>query len=149
MEYIKKNKGVIIFLLILIIFTISVVIINKNREIKQQGNSVNDIKYEANTIVPMYVNEEEMARKYYSDYMYLISSNSKFAYELLDDDYKLEKYPTYNEFYNYIKGKKYGSLKEYAASRVNNKKAFYVIDSLGNELIFIEDGVMNYKVKLR
>ena len=154
MDKIKKYKSTIIFLLVLFTFVIGIIIIDKLTNKKQIGKyGIKDIKYAANSIIPMYVSEEEIARKYLADYTHLAFTDTKLAYELLDDDYRNNNFSTYKEYSNYIEElintNKYNiSLISYRVMVEDNNKVFYINDNYGNTYIFKEKGVMNYKVSL-
>jgi len=149
-DFIIKNKGTIYFLLILILFTFGVLFIDR-KNLKSNNYSLKDItKYEVNSVVPVYVSKEEMANKYLIDFLYIASTSPIEAYKLLDDDFKNEKFLTYEDYEKYIKSLVKESKKalEYAVSTKNNKRVYYVKDNVGNEYEFIENSIMDYKVAI-
>ena len=87
-DYIKEHKSLIIIITILIaaFILIGVLIFNGNED--QNYNRKYDeskTKYKINEVVPIYVNQEQMAKKYLSEYVNLI------VFDEEKDNYKIRK----------------------------------------------------------
>ena len=86
-DYIKEHKSLIIIITILIaaFILIGVLIFNGNED--QNYNRKYDeskTKYKINEVVPIYVNQEQMAKKYLSEYVNLIVFDEEKAFELTE-----------------------------------------------------------------
>ena len=152
-----KNKKIIIVCLIMIIAVLGSYNISNNREylkkepLKYENNDIE--KYEANTYIPIYVTESDIANKYLNDYKNIILSDISYAYDLLNNEYKNSKFETLNKFTEYINRKINISfynltVKEYSVFKQNGSKFYYIIASNEDKYIFKELSIMNYEVYL-
>lgn len=101
------------------------------------------------------ITEEELIRKYISNYKTNMKYNTKKAYELLDSNYKKERFNNeYNQYVEYIEENKTNInnslLSEYKKiENYNNDFNIYVcIDNNQNYYIFKETATMDYTVML-
>lgn len=98
------------------------------------------------------VTDRMMAESYLEDYANIIMNDRKRSYEMLEEEYKQQRFLTLTEYENYINNaqKDYEmiSLKEYATSVEKNNKIYTCKDQYGNTYIFKEKGIMEYDVQL-
>lgn len=98
------------------------------------------------------VTDRMMAESYLEDYATIIMKDRKKSYEMLDEEYKQQRFLTLAEYENYINNanKDYEmiSLKEYAISVEKDNKIYTCKDQYGNTYIFKEKGIMEYDVQL-
>lgn len=109
--------------------------------------------YEVNEIVPIYVTEEGLAKKYLSDYYNLLNFDIEKAYELLHYESR-NIYPTIDSFKNKVNSMKInniinGKMTKYSYVYEDKHKRMYVIDSNGNTFIFVENSIMDYQVIIK
>ena len=109
--------------------------------------------YEVNEVIPVTVDDEQMARTYLVEYVSLMINDPEKAYELLDEEYKEKRYPTYESFKSYrdlIINNRFVSatLDRYDIKVYGGYKVFDVIDAAGNNFLFKQSSIMNYKVLL-
>lgn len=104
-------------------------------------------KYTINNIT-----DEIMARYYLYDYGNTVRRNIEKAYDLLDEEYKKEKYPSLEKYKEYIENsdKRYEllELKNYSVKEYENYIKFICKDQYGDTYIFEDSGIMNYTLKL-
>lgn len=156
MERLKENKSSIIFVAILVLIVFVVYQFTKttpdDEEFYKADNSYYH-NYAINEVVPVYVNEQHMAKKYLSDYVDLMINHPKEAYKLLTTTSKKKFNSDYKEYEAYISkmlSKKFikANVSKYAVSSKKDKKYFIIEDIEGNKFKFIEKSIMNYQVEL-
>lgn len=157
MEHLYKNKKIIFICigLILITFIIYLFVINKEEVLNESNTeNYNYLKnYSSNEYVPVYVTEEDMAKKYLNDYKNNILTDIEEAYNSLNKEYRekrfgnLEKYKEYiNDF---ISLSTYSmEVDKYSISSIGGDKVFNIYDKSGNQYIIREKSIMNYEVYL-
>ena len=157
MNNIIENKKTLIFCVILILVTGVIIEFINNKE-KIFGNPVIYEeyvidKYEANTYIPVYVTETDMASKYLNDFKYLLMNNLEEAYNVINDSYKEVKYANYEDFEKKIINE-YSvafytmSVEKYSVLNRNGYKFYYIYDKRGDLYIFKEISIMDYEVYL-
>lgn len=114
--------------------------------------SIPDRRRQVNEYKNATVSDEEMAKKYFNAFILIIFENPQGSYNLIEEDYKEMKYPSYKSYESYLKTitKDFSvlpSVSKYKKDVINNKSAYVVLDSNENEYKFIIDGVMKYKVE--
>lgn len=154
-DYIKEHKKLIIIIAILLIIfvIIGILIFNDSSDNNYTHNYDEDkTKYKINEVVPIYTDQEQMAKKYLSEYVNYLVFDEEKAFELLDESYK-ERYFSgdYNAFIQYIsaiKTKRFVQAKAvgYDVKNVDGKTYFYVKDADGNEFLFKQTSIRNYSV---
>lgn len=148
-----KNKNpikIVIIAIVAIILFVSIYFIinhfNKNNE-----NRIDYIEnYEINEFIPTYISDEDMARIYLNDYVHTLFTDTEFAYNLLDEEYKNKKFGSYESFQNYVNSlpeSGYNLLKYYKKDK-KGYTIFGVYDKNDNLFIFKTKGVMQYSVYL-
>lgn len=157
MEHLYKNKKIIFICigLILITFIIYLFVINKEEVLNESNTeNYNYLKnYSSNEYVPVYVTEEDMAKKYLNDYKNNILTDIEEAYNSLNKVYRekrfgnLEKYKEYiNDF---ISLSTYSmEVDKYSISSIGGDKVFNIYDKSSNQYIIREKSIMNYEVYL-
>ena len=154
-DFWDKYKGLMIGLIILAFFTLIVYKINTNTK---GGNTTridsNYLKnYEINEVIPLYVSEEDIAKKYLSEYVNLLIYHREEAFKLVNSDTLVEKFDSFNDFDKYVDDLMTDSfirctVKSYAYDIIDGVKAMHVIDADDNVFIFKEESLMNYTVEL-
>ena len=126
-------------------------ILNKEDEFEfKQDYTVE--KYDINEVIPIYITEEDLAKKYLAEYANLLNNDPEKAYDLLSDESRI-KYGTLSDFKKYIvelqtNGFVKSKVVKYVYSTTNNKKCMNIVDSAGNKYVFIIDSLMEYKVTI-
>lgn len=153
----KYDDGVIKILRFIIIIEIVIIavlsiiaIINSDKKIYQK-NFLEDKK--VNEIIPVYPNDELMAKKYFADFVNLALNSPEVAYNYVADYYKEKVYPTYEQFEKNInkdttEAFKSASIASYKVTEKTDYKVFYIKDTSGHEYLIKENGIMNYKIYL-
>ena len=147
----KNNpiKNLIIFVAILVVFSVSYILIDKLTE-KEIEEEVYLKNYEVNEYIPTYVSDEDMAKIYLNDYIYKMYSNQEEAYNLLDEEYRNKKFGSLENYTNYVYSLQYSSytLSKYYKQEKDGYIIFGVYDTNNNLFIFKTKGVLQYKVYL-
>ena len=158
MDKLKENyKPALVVICIILIPVIIALILKKDdtnsERVKKESMEIKN--YAINEVIPVYINDESLVKKYYSDYMDLIINEPKKAFALLDDESLMEKFDSYNAFQKYVntlkstKGFYDVTVRNYANELVDGKRCYYVIDSIGKEYVFVEKAIMDYTVIVR
>ena len=149
-----KNKpevrNIIIFVAIIAVFSLAYIIIDKVTN-KEEGNYEEYLKnYEVNEYIPVYISDDEMVKIYLNDYVYTMYSDIEKAYNLLDEDYRTQKFGDITNYQNYVNSLTYSTytLDSYYIDSKEGYKIFGVYDTNGNVFIFKTKGVMQYTVYL-
>ena len=148
----NKNK-LLIWSIVIIVFGLIIYLLfpkSNNYELNTRGEYFHD--YKENEVQNIIVSLEEVAERYLSDLVNDCIYFDKDVYEKLDDE-MLMKYPTYEEFKEYLNKLKTvkflnAKVKSYSRILVGNKNAILVIDSDNNEITFIEESINNVKVRI-
>lgn len=159
MENLLKNKKIIfvciiLLLIVFVIYIFSINSANNDELVETNRDNYNYLeKYSSNQYVPVYVTEEDMAKKYLNDYKNNILNNLEDAYNSLNYEYKQAKFGSLDKFKEYIN--EYISLAtysmevdKYSVSSIDGNKIFNVYDENGYQYIFKEISIMNYEVYL-
>lgn len=151
MKEFKFKDVLIIVLIILIVASIIYLpkILNKNKsDFDYQKIEVKEI-YKANEIIPLYVNDEQMAKIYLRDYINNLINDMNGSYDLLDKNYRDERFGNINDYKSFIDSLKisYDSqVKRFAVYTSSIYKFYDVYDQDNNRFIFKTNGVMQYNV---
>ncbi len=142
-------KNIVIIVIILLIFSGTYVLL-KNFTNKKENQDIYLKNYKVNEYINTYITDEEMARIYLNDYIRNMKYNIDKAYDLLDDEYKKEKFGNIENYKKYVNNLKYNSytLARYYKQERNDTIIFGVYDNNDNLFIFKTNGVMQYKVYL-
>ena len=157
MKTFEENKWLIGLGVGLIAFTLVVIWLLGEKPISEEMSSIPEKSYlrnyQVNEVVPTVVDEEQMAKTYLAEYVSLIFNNPKLAYDMLDEEYRIKAYPTYESFTKYIKlleNDKFGqaALLKYEVKMDGDYKVYNLYDIANNNFIFRESSIMNYTVLL-
>ena len=117
----------------------------KEEEIVIQKNSYNE------TYI-MQITDYQICLELFNDYKNTIENNPEKAYELLDQEYKIKRFGTlenYLKYINSIKDKLSNAiLKEYSIQNGEANNQYICVDQIGNYYIFEQNEMMNYTLKL-
>lgn len=113
------------------------------QEIKNNGN--NEFNY-------INMSEEQICREYYDRFSKLELENTQEAYELLDNEYKNERFPTLNEYKEYVNENKdiieNGVLSKYSVDYKDDYTEYVLVDIYDNTYTLQATSVMKYTIKL-
>ena len=156
MDNLKENKKIIIICLVIVGFSIGIYFIYDNKEYFGDYVEYKDYdidRYEANTYIPVYITEKDMANKYLNDYKNIILTDINKAYDILNNDYSVRKFDNFDNFSKYVDSIKIPSfyklsVKEYSVFNKNGYKFYYIVASNNELYIFKEKSIMDYEVYL-
>lgn len=102
--------------------------------------------YEINEYHSLSISDQEMCEKYLNNYLYILSTDARLSYNLLDPKYRESKFGNIDNFIKYIEERynTYTTIDKYYVGQ----DIYYIFDKNGNEFIFSTKGVMSYKVFL-
>lgn len=154
MEFIKENKKTLIICSLILLFGLLIAylvdkdVFNNNEDSNNREYLKN---YQVNEIIPINMNEEQIARKYLAEYVKLIIVDPELAYDLLEPEYREERFNNINKFKDYfanLLSDRFidGNVKELNVTSKGSYKQFYIVDSNDNTFIFNEYSIMQYKV---
>lgn len=92
--------------------------------------------------------DEAIAKKYFNYFQYYIKSNPKKIYDILNEEYKKIKFPTYKDFENYAKAYVNVKINKYKINDRNTYNEVICIDDIGRYVCFKEVSVMQFKITL-
>lgn len=153
----KSNEYLKYILIVLIVVGIPLLIVFLTRKDDDSNQIINRVQYELknysiNEVIPVYITDEELIKKYYSEYISLVINNPEKAFALLDDETLMNKFDNFKSFEKYFNELKKSNdfyiavVRNYAIERYDGKNYYYVVDSIGNKYTFIESSIMNYQV---
>lgn len=156
MENILKNKKIIFICigLLLVTFIIYLFTINDNDILNETIEDYTYLKnYSSNEYVPVYVTEEDMAKKYLNDYKNNILNDVEEAYNSLNKEYREKRFGSLDKYKEYINDfitmSTYSmEVDKYSVSSMSGDKVFNIYDKSGNQYIIREKSIMNYEVYL-
>lgn len=120
----------------------------QTKDIKISENSIEKNDY--NQFKYKNISENQIPKYYLNNYIKLIKSNTKLAYNLLDKNYKQKRFPTFNEFNTYTQTKEYmqATISKYKIIKKDDYTIYVCEDTYGNLYIFKETALMDYTVQL-
>ena len=156
MENILKNKKIILVCIVLLLVTILIYLfsINRNNVLNETVEDYTYLKnYSSNEYVPVYVTEEDMAKKYLNDYKNNILNDLEEAYNSLNKDYRDKRFGSLDKYKEYVNNSISIStysmeVDKYSVSSMSGDKVFNIYDKSGNQYIIREKSIMNYEVYL-
>lgn len=105
-----------------------------------------------NTFEFLTVTDEQMSRIYLSEFTKLELENAKQAYELLEENYKKERFPDLKDYQEYLEENesiiKESILAKYSVAHFDDYAQYVLIDNFENSYTLDVTSVMNYKIKL-
>ena len=98
------------------------------------------------------INIEKVCQIYLENFWKLELNDSEKAYNLLDSEYREEKFSNLNDFEQYINENKEEienlTVKDCTINYTDSYTKYYVLDSDNNSYIIKEDSIMNYVILL-
>ena len=156
MENIIKNKRIIFICigLLLVTFIIYLFTIKDKDILNETTEDYTYLKnYSSNEYVPVYVTEEDMAKKYLNDYKNNILNDVEEAYNSLNKEYREKRFGSLDKYKEYVNNfitiSTYSmEVDKYSVSSMSGDKVFNIYDKSGNQYIIREKSIMNYEVYL-
>ena len=136
-------------IVVVIVLALAIVLVNNKKNNSNQ--KIPALKnYKVNEYIPTYVTDNDMAKIYLNDYVYKLIENRQDAYNLLDDDYKNLKFPTFESFNEYIMTLDLANIEidKFYKNKIGDYIIFGVYDKDNNFYAFKTHGVMQYSVYL-
>ena len=126
---------------------------NENMTKEQMNISSDEIESTGyNNYIEVDATDSYIVSEYFSDYKAKMLNDTQEAYNLLESNYRKNKYGDLNSFKDYIAKNKnsieYASIKSYQANTYGNQKEYVCIDNNGKYYIFLEDSAQKYTVFL-
>ena len=110
-----------------------------------EENEYNKFKY--NTVP-----DERVIVEYFNKLKKQLLLNPKVIYPLLEDEYKNTKFSSETEFVQYINKNIEDfsniEIQSYKTNDFDDYKEYVCLDQFGNEYVFIENAIFDYKIKL-
>ena len=110
------------------------------------------VKKEYNTFNYSNISNERVSQEYFNEFKQLMQNNSAEAYELLDEEYRNERFGSLEAFQTYLNNNKNEIertiLSKYLVNNYENYTEYVCYDNYGNFLIFDATAVKKYTVKL-
>ena len=124
-------------------------------DIKKLSDNINLNSIEPQTynlFVYREISDSELCNYYLEDYIYNVTTNIENAYNLLDEEYRVNRFGSLDTFRIYINESldriKNIKLQEYAIIKYPNYKQYVCIDTEGNNYLFRETAIMEYTLLL-
>ena len=96
--------------------------------------------------------DEDIVNAFFEIYRYTALYNTRFAFGLLDEDFRAQRFGSLGEFETFAQNNtdriRNARISRFAASETEAGRRFSVIDQNGNSYIFIETGAMQFTVIL-
>lgn len=128
---------------------------NYNPNMNEKDIKINEEEIKANGynhFVMVKATDEYIVSQYFSEYKVKMLNNPESAYQLLNEEYRKEKYNSVEEFNKYIydnKNKiKMAEIDKYQTTEFDGKKEYICLDKDGKYYIFIPESLTKYKVIL-
>lgn len=120
--------------------------INLNTNIQEIQNDGSN-SFEAETVT-----SEQMCRIYLEHFTQLELNNIEEAYNLIDEEYRKERFPTIQEYQEYVEGYREviqtGVLYQYSADYKDDYTEYILVDNYGTSYTVRETSIMNYTIML-
>lgn len=98
------------------------------------------------------ISDLEMCKYYLEHYIYNVTSNVENAYNLLDEQYRTNRFGNIEVYRAYVNSNldkiKNAQLKEYTVTKYEDYKQYVCIDNNGNYYLFRETAIMDYTLLL-
>lgn len=158
MNDLMKNKKIIFVCILIIVlvvggyYLVNLYKINTSEVVFEEPDE--EIKsYEANEYIPIYMTQEEVMKKYLTDFKNTMLTDPESAYYLLNEEYRNFKYDNIEDFVSYVNEIKSVALYQltvdkYDVKNINGNKIFDIVGTDGNRYIIKELSIMNYEVYL-
>ena len=150
-----KNKKTIIIcvLLIVLVFVIYILSLNKMGEEYNTEDYKYLKNYGSNEIVPVYVTQEDIVKKYINEYKNNMLYDIEEAYNSLNASYRAKRFSNLEGYKNYVNDIMSLStlsmeVDKYSVTTIGSNKIFNVYDKNGFQYIIKEKSIMNYEIYL-
>ena len=157
----KKIETLIISSTIIIIIILGLAIMILKNSIKELQKTTsynstairNEIDLNANNrVTNQLISDREMCNLYFNNYKNLLLNSPKQAYDLLEPEYKVKRFPHYEQFEKYVKEKEdhlnSSTLKEYFRKNYDDYDLYTIKDTFDVIYVFKETAVQEYTVQL-
>ena len=128
---------------------------NYSKDMSKEDINVKEDEIEANNYnshIKVEASEAYIVSQYFSEYRIKMLNDTEKAYELLDTEYKQEKFGSYEKFKNYVDSNQqkilYASISKYQVNENDGVKEYVCIDNNGKYYIFMESTITDYNVIL-
>ena len=123
--------------------------ISRNNTSTMKTLNINQIeRNDSNSFQYKNVNQQQMVKMYYNNYMDMLKTNINKAYELLDLDYKQKRVPTLDKFKTHVSSRISGqsevTLEKYSVNKVGKDTEIVCCDNFGNYTVFKVTSVFKY-----
>ena len=152
----ERNFKSIIPFVIIVVAILGVIYLPKyfknddkyNSNSSKYNNIIKD-KYGVNEYIAIYVDDEQMTRKYLMDYLNNVFNDIDSSYNLLNQEYREYKFggvERYKDYINSLNLSMSTSIYKYATYERRGYKYYDLYDKSGNRFIFRTKGVLQYEV---
>ena len=149
----KRNN----IILIVILFVVASLVVYVPKYFDKHKNFLEDDKdlfkvkdfYKSNEYIPIMINDQQMSRIYYKDFVNSVLSDVNSTYNLIDEDYRKKRFGDIYKYKDYINSLNLSissDVKRYATYERPGYKYYDIYDKEGNRIIFKTKGVLQYKV---
>ena len=105
-----------------------------------------------NTMKYTTIKDEEISRIYYEQFLKLEIDKPEEAYNLLDENYRKERFSSLEEYKEYINSNKdkieTGAISKYSRDIQDDYTEYLIVDNYNNYYTIKETSIMNYKIML-
>lgn len=126
--------------------------ISSIKEIKMEENDEAIKKDGDNTFTYNRISDEKLCRIYYEEFSKLELEAPQEAYSMLNEEYKKERFATFEEYQEYINDNnesiEKGVLSQYAVNNKDNYTEYILVNTYKNTYIVEAEGIMDYTIKL-
>ena len=143
-------KQIILAIVVILVFIMLYFLLNKLTSKKNNDYEEFLKDYEVNEYISSYVTDEDMVKIYLNDYIHTMYYNVEEAYYLLDEEYRIKRFGSIENYKNYVYSLDYTTydMVSYYKKSVDGYIIFGVYDQNGNFYAFKTKGVMQYSVYL-
>lgn len=115
--------------------------------------SITEIKLEDNNkYTDITVYNEDIVKKYFSEYLKNTLYKPEIAYEMLDEEYKNKKFGNIEMFKQYVDNNKFNlsnsTIVKYAVNQFDEYTQYTLVDNYNNSYIIKEKSVMDFSIML-
>lgn len=142
---------IVIFIVIICIIYIPKLLKNDKYDLNY-NRFTNDIvkdKYKVNEYISVYVDDEQMSKKYLNDFLNVVFNDLDASYNLLNKKYREHKFGGLSKYRDYIESLNLSystGIFKYSTYEVNGYKYYDLYDKNGHRFIFKTNGVLQYEL---
>lgn len=150
----EKKGNVFVIIILVCCFIIVYLFISLVKKYTNNNISLNESDYKIknygiNEYIPIMVDDEQMSKKYLSDFVNQLIIDIDGSYYLLNKEYREQKFKSVDEYKAYIYSLNIdisANVSKYLSYERNNNKFYDLYDNNNNRFIFKTNGVMQYEV---